>query len=723
MTTRKVLAILAVAALAACGEDAKKIDTGSLSGTATYASGSDHSGITISVAGFSATTSATGAWSIADVPAGAQVIVALAPESVERTLTASVIVAGATTAPALSFTRAQAFQGVAAAVGGSAGGITVTLDGGRTTTTAPDGSYSFAGVAAGPHSLAFSSPGYSDSIASVLYSPDLGALVPDPARQNALFRMGVFEMQKGTRVVSSDQMENYSDLSADGALTGFLVPQPGSGTGPLTVASTTPGVAGAIVAPNVAQGSWRFGPDSRSVVYRDDAGALWGAGITSVNPLVVGTPVKLGDGVRQFCSNDCWYYDFSPTLTPGGRATVYFVVPVTVGATTAEILFEKEVASGNQVMQFNLAPDSVSFFKVYRKSARVLYFVAGAQKRLQSAPCTALNGPPIATLDTLVNGWSLRAVSDDETQVAWVVNGVDLGGVLGLKVRPLTFNAPPAAAWDGSTSIGPVRFTPNGARVVYLNYAVSPYVWWSRLTSTGAGTSRALAGTISVGLATASFSADSATVSYMVDGGSPNRIIVGPVDLSGGTVVDQGRILESYSGTCPFFCEYFAGVLSPDASTVAYALQNAVTFQRELWQSPAATPAPAKVADRAGRPSFSPNGQWLLYETYPNYTDLNIRPVAGGASTLVGARYDGNIYRGPNAAGTKLLLRTDQDTSTGAYDVKVVNLATGAVTPLVRKTSFTAWGTGASANRVLSVRRQSPPPFGFQDGVYVSDAP
>jgi len=75
MTTRKALTILAVAALAACGDSAKKIDTGSVSGTATYQGRTDHSGISVTVAGFSTTTSASGAYSFADIPTGSQVVI------------------------------------------------------------------------------------------------------------------------------------------------------------------------------------------------------------------------------------------------------------------------------------------------------------------------------------------------------------------------------------------------------------------------------------------------------------------------------------------------------------------------------------------------------------------------------------------------------------------------------------------------------------------------
>jgi len=52
-----------------------------------------------------------------------------------------------------------------------------------------------------------------------------------------------------------------------------------------------------------------------------------------------------------------------------------------------------------------------------------------------------------------------------------------------------------------------------------------------------------------------------------------------------------------------------------------------------------------------------------------------------------------------------------------------VDLVTGAVTPLVRRTSFAGWGKVGTAEKVLSVRSQSPAPYGFQDGVYLSDAP
>ncbi|MBI5069865.1 MAG: PD40 domain-containing protein [Deltaproteobacteria bacterium] len=714
MFTRKAVTLLAALALVACGESATKIATGSVSGRAIYQGRTDHSGISVTVAGFSTTTNATGAYSFSEIPTGTQVVIAVAPDSVERTLTATVTVGG--TAPDLTFTPAQALAGIAAAVGGSSQGITVTLDGSRSTTTAADGSYSFSNVAAGSHSLAFASTGYADSISNVLYSPDLGALVADPSRNNALYRMGVFEMQSGQRLVSGSTIDQYAKVSPDGLVFGYVTPVPGTSVGPLTIAPVAGG-AGVVVATNVFTGNWKFGPDSASVAWIADDNGLYGAGYTT-GPLALGQVNKLGDSVGQ--------WEFSPVLTPApARATVYFVADNVQGAVNTRSLYEKVVANNSQVRIYNTAPTPVQQFRVLQKGQRVLFVVGSSPYTIQSAPCTATSAAAINTLDNNIGGWVWMDTSADESKVAWFVYSAAAGGVGGLKVQPLGFNAPPAPAFEAGTSFGPVRFSPDGTRVVFTNATLaSPYPVISRKID---GTGNAIITTTTQpGYATPVFSSNSVTMALMVSGGAPGpyQVIVAQVDGLGAPIfssVDSGNINPFYSGQCSWYCEYVVGAISPTAGHVAYRKDG------NLWQSPLGTFAPVKLPpDSAGQPYYSPDGQWLLYEAYPNYTDLYIRGVAASSSTLVGPRYSRASSLVPgrlNDDNTRMAVLTNQDPLTGGYDLKYVNLTTGAVTPIVRQLSFYDWIKTGTTNRVVSVRRNSPAPFGFQDGVYLTTVP
>ncbi len=715
MSTRKALTILAVAVLAACGEDAQKIATGSVSGRALYQGRTDHSGINVTVAGFSTTTSAAGAYSFSDIPTGTQVVIAVAPDSVERTLSTTVSVGG--TAADLTFTPAQGLSGMVSAVGGSAAGITVTLDGGRTTTTAADGSYAFSSVSAGTHSLAFASTGYADSITGILFSPDIGAFVPDPVRENAVYRMGPFEMQNGRRLVSSVTVGSYAQLSPDGTLYAYVTPVPGTSSGTLNIAPVAGGAAVA-AASNARVNTWFFAPDGLSVVYNADDNGLYAVNITSPAPLAVGAPNKLGDNVSTGTSG----WDFSPTATAQGRSTVYFIGDNAVAGNNVRTLFEKVVGTGATLNTFNTA-DAVSFFRLAKRAARILFFTGGATQRFQSAPSTgAAVTSGIVNLDTLVTSMSIRMLSDDETFVSWTVFGVAVGGVTGFKVAPVT-GASATVLIDATTCIaGPAKFSPDNGRVAYLSCAVFPYNVLTRV-SNGAAAAVSL-GTQDWGSPGFRFSADSQNLTR-ITGNYPNQSLVLGLAAGGGTpvTVDSGYFFDACFGECDFQV-----ALAPNGSSVAYGRRDVNTSVVTLYQRALPTGAPVVLGTNTRRFEFTPDSAAIVFEqSTSSGTELYLRSTTAGAASLIGARsntsFGGTALVRYNPARTKFLVQTDFDQVLGRYDTKVVDVATGVVTPLVRKTPFADWAKVGTADKVLTVRKSSPPPYGFQDGVYLTDIP
>jgi inhibitor of cysteine peptidase len=144
------------------------INPGNISGAVTDSNAAAIPGADVSGAGQTATTSATGTYSLVGVPAGAVTLTASAAGYSNATATATVTAGATVTAPALVLTSNTG--GVSGSVTDGAGrgiaGATVRFGGGSTTTNAT-GAYALSAIPPGTIQLVASATGYATQVQNV----------------------------------------------------------------------------------------------------------------------------------------------------------------------------------------------------------------------------------------------------------------------------------------------------------------------------------------------------------------------------------------------------------------------------------------------------------------------------------------------------------------------------------------------------------------------------
>ncbi|HEX2327121.1 MAG TPA: carboxypeptidase regulatory-like domain-containing protein [Candidatus Angelobacter sp.] len=140
------------------------VGPGTISGSVTTSAGVGVAGATVIAGGLSATTDANGAYTIANVPGGSQVVTASASGFANGTATVTVAAGATTTVPPIVLS--SNFGTITGTVKNSAGaaisGATVEYGGGTTTTNAT-GAYTLTQVPAGPVQLVASATGFQSS--------------------------------------------------------------------------------------------------------------------------------------------------------------------------------------------------------------------------------------------------------------------------------------------------------------------------------------------------------------------------------------------------------------------------------------------------------------------------------------------------------------------------------------------------------------------------------
>ena len=126
------------------------------------------SGAVVTVGSKTATTSSTGVYTIADVPAGAQTVVITAAGYSDWSGTATVTAGGTVTLNASLTALPGAVSGTVTKTGGAAVASATVSIAGKTATTASNGTYSITGITAGTYTMTVSATGYSNWSGSVV---------------------------------------------------------------------------------------------------------------------------------------------------------------------------------------------------------------------------------------------------------------------------------------------------------------------------------------------------------------------------------------------------------------------------------------------------------------------------------------------------------------------------------------------------------------------------
>lgn len=713
MTFRGTLAVVSLVALVAC-EKADKISTGSLSGRAVYAGQSDHSGISVTAAGFTTVTDATGNYAFADVPVGRHAVLAVAPRSAERTMATTVSVSGgANTAPELSFTPMQVLAGQLTVMGTPVQGATVTLDGGATTTTDANGIYSFASATPGVHSLSFVSGANADGIPTVLYSPDTGASVPAPYSYEQLFRLQPFDLQNARRVASVNLKVPYREihftptLSPNGLLY-FYGTSNDQGSTNVYVGSATGG-APVLVTDNAHSGyAPKFSPTSSHLAFvrrvvtsgSPDRYELHAAKINAGPSVETAPPLT-----TSFQPGNGW--EFSPQI--GSTPSVYFI-------------------EQNSLREVSVTPGAINIwngvtaFWLSSKQHRIVFKQAsGTTYRLVSAPTdgTAYTNPPTVYETTTADfAMTFHGFSPNESDFAYW-NGAGPGLTVGLKIAS-TIDAHAEVTLSNDASVSCVTFNPDGTRLA-----------WDRGGANGMVTSPTASASVAGYRATAArtgscpmFTEDGNIWLRYTDSALPTILQIlalAPADASAAptafwsaTTSAEVPYTAQFSRKAAVFMIRSGSVGQYYAKTLADAPVQFDTAQYYYYTGLQAFPA---TGDGAIYWKYDPSNNWRLDAFWVGFAS----GVPAGTRIAMNCTTTGGL---PTSRDGKKALMWNSDVSGGSVTVSVVDLATGVKKPLTRQaTSYAALqDVGATpATKFIGFRTNTPGPYEFQDGIYISD--
>ncbi len=696
-----------------------------------------------------------GTYSFAGIPYGAYVVSVTSPSSAEKHLTVPVTLdAPAKAAPDVAFTAAAIrLSGIVRLFPGTpVAGTRLTLGGQQgvaPVVTDANGIYSFAGVNGGSNfSITVTSGSYSDTIPSVTFQPLVGGFVQD---RGAVYNLAQapFELQAGHRIVTTDSNADPIPVavSPDASVVAYLVPsgdtRGGGGgeglRGTAAFAAYCPTVYTLYLAETLGTSppvpvdsrvagcnqTVRFSQDGRWVAYSSlDASDTWQLLVAPVPSGGQATyPVVVAD--RLFEGK----WDFSPVLN--GTPTVYAFVNVWLGeGGFVPRLREISVPSGLVINSTDAMPEfaQTGFLLLpSRKNGttpdpRIIYVDSGSY--LYSVPCT---GAPVdfaswVLVDsTLTTAAPSITVSADQAEMAYV-NPVSTpaGPGQGLKKGPT--NAASVLIDSGVATGGTgIQISGDNAKVAYSSAGglyVSGAVGPSGPVYLGANPVNAADGTL------AAFSNDSSQIVYLVDDPAvtinpPKILFVGPLDPGAATRV----------ATSP--TDY---LVSPDGRRIVFSTPTSAPggsgvdyFSRTLGG------APIRVA-LAVQPGaqFTPDSTRLLLTLSRNYQtgtfDLGYTPVDRSGNAVTIAQAVVQFVPEPDPATSRVLVLTRETSAAGSSNgSRVYSFSSGSLTPLVGYANYrSTWlydTTRSKPDRVLSPRVGSPPPYSFQDGLYVSGVP
>jgi len=687
------------------------IATGTLTGKAVIQGEPDSSGIVVSAGGLATTTDASGNYRIADLPLGSYAVTAIAHNTVEGTLAQLVTVqGGSTAAPDIVF-RPVVLSGIATVVGSPGiAGISVQLDGGGTTSTASDGSFSFKNVSEGFHSLTFTAPsGYSDKIPSLYFIPGIAPLVPD-SKSGGYYEMLPFELQAGRHIASSSRISpSYVQSSLDGTTFAY-VDNYGSGVVAdykLYVVKTdgTP----VFVADAVSSSVYNYMLQAYSIDAVLSPTGEWIAFRKGTDLYVA----KTTDGVAtKLASNVDPAYAFSPLAQAGVAQTIYYVSDD--GNPAVATLHEMTMGG---LSQNTFAPVAYSQARVYYKAKRLVFFDAGISKnvwRTAGATGKALLPAEIADFEA---GFALSWVSPDESRVLYMNGPLKSATMDGAVVKTLETTP---AGWTGPYNLW---ISPNGKRAIYSYYQyVSPgynYILYSKDTDAAAATTQLWSCTAcSYSSASVSFAPDEAHVLYAGSYPTPT-LYYGAVDKPSSDASTQ-LVASSAQGIG-------TSSVSPDGSRLLYGVYDS-SYVYNLWVKSVVGSATQVASGVSTWSAFADSSHMLYTKSASGVYSLYLASAQGGAPVLLSANYPAASasYYNVSPDLTRILLKDNRRNLTGVgyvADTKVVNISTGAVSPLIGQAIYSAWAKAGTTSNIVNLRLGSAPPYTFQDGFYVSDVP
>jgi Tol biopolymer transport system component len=654
---------------------------GEITGKATIGAATGNAGILVFVDGTSAATFTddAGAFALERVPTGTHTVTASKGGYRAGTSSAPALTfRGSVVAPPITLTVDPAATGALSSKALKVGltahdGVTVTLDGSSTTTatTTADGSYAFAGLAPGAHSLAFSGAGYSETIGAALVLAGGNGFV---TTDTGVFPLAPIELQLAKRVVSDTINEvhvagsntyvlsgtwsvgDVEVVSSAGVVTKLgtgvsaLIPFP-SGNATLMQHGYTPSqldyasATGTVKTISTAAdyASPPITPDEKYVVYLEKDG-------TGVDELHVFT---VADGSTRVLATKA---DLGPiTVAPTSDGVTYFSTYSLYSGSTLEYVS----IDGTKRATLSTNAQAKSLFS---NDGKLVFFIDGETIKW-SALATGSIASGLGSVDDFL-------VTPD-AKYAFVHTTASYPGALQRQAiaggAPAVLSSAVGSRFGGGASqVMDAELSPDGKTIVYYETATN------RLVAVNVETlvQNELSAVADGGIYDIVFSADGSHVAFLTNISPAFDYTLEVADLVAGTKATIATGVQLPVGAT-------AVAFTPDATKILYLVgtgSGATGTVHTLMVSPVDGSTSATLFPRtAALGSISPDGKTVALVN-GDTSILSFVPVDGSAPTPV----------------------------LGKCDQPIGFLSTGAF---------------------VATRNGTPAPFTFQNGVYIATAP
>jgi Tol biopolymer transport system component len=388
----------------------------------------------------------------------------------------------------------------------------------------------------------------------------------------------------------------------------------------------------------------KFSPDSRYVVFiadieMDDRYELYSAPTTGTLPVKLNPPLVAGGDVYSFkITPDSRYVIYTAKQEAGDSDSDLYRAPIGGGPAVKLNIF---YLSGRNVRDFKIDPDNV----------RVVYGAIQENDEISELFSVQIAGGMIVKLNPLLvaggdvyGGFAIDPVTDRVVYLAdqEVDNRVELYGVPITGGLAVHLNSPLSRVID--FEINPqgqgvvFRAQPNGSKSIHL-FMNAPAGGLLTPLTLPLGPYQSVAGF--------HISPDGARVVYNVATGTPTNPYPAygnlySVPIGGGLSTPLTAPADPGYGA---FYDNF--IITPDGQRVVYAYQQNAMTSRVLESvsingGSRATLHNEATGQRFNDPHLSPNGQRVVYGTYPSL-QISAIPVAGGASVPLGVGFFAGI--------------------------------------------------------------------------------
>lgn len=377
-----------------------------------------------------------------------------------------------------------------------------------------------------------------------------------------------------------------------------------------------------------------FSPDSQHVVFvadvaSDEQDELYSVPISGGGPVRLNSALVSGGDVQSFAvTPDSQYVLYVADQDVDERADLYRV-PISGGAV---VKLNGVLPAGGNVVEVQVDPDNV--YVVYVADGEVndmyeLYSVpvaGGAPFRLSPAPVSGGNVVGFK-IDRIANRVVFRG--DLEANNRFEVFSAPIAGGASIKLSPPGASGTRFFELDPSLQVVVFSATPNGSTSTHLYMNATTGGLLTTLNTALASNQDVSGFKISPDGARVVYNVTTMTSTLFVTSGNLHSVLIG-----GGTSTQLTNAVAGYGVFGALF------EITSDNQRVVYGYQANATAPTILRSVPILGGSPTTLftsesGDLLSLRAVSPDGQWVVFNTWPSYT-IRAVAIAGGSPVWLG---------------------------------------------------------------------------------------